>query len=110
MLASIFRGVALADFDGDEYGSEYISLRKGALVEVHAVEGPDGWTDSLEGWAYGMVDNSSGLGWFPRAYVETATPSEETVPPSGGPAHYDLSTPRGAHDESIQGGHIIRVR
>ena len=93
----IFRGVALADFDGDVYGSEYSSLRAGDSVEVHAVVGTDVCSYSVEGWAYGMVNNSSGLGWFPRDYVKTVTPSEETVPPAGGPARYDLSTPRGAH-------------
>mmetsp|Transcript_11799 Transcript_11799/g.19375 ORF Transcript_11799/g.19375 Transcript_11799/m.19375 type:complete len:359 (+) Transcript_11799:39-1115(+) len=56
------KGVALADFDGAEFGDEYISLQRGCEVQLH-----DG--EDHEGWSLGRRMSDGRQGWFPTEYV-----------------------------------------
>ena len=57
------RPIALADFQGNEYGPEYLNLAKGDVVlPARVPEGVD-----AEGWAYGSLDGK--LGWYPESFV-----------------------------------------
>lgn len=51
-----------ADFDGTEYGPDYISLQK----DTYLYSDPD-FRD--EGWAYGVMLENGSEGWFPPAFV-----------------------------------------
>ena len=56
--------IAVASFDGREYGDDYLVLSKGDIVlPLRAPEGVD-----PEGWAYGFFDGISG--WYPPSFVE----------------------------------------
>ena len=58
-------GVALASFDGGQYGEGYITLHPGEAISA-AVPPCE-----PEGWAFGAVANGS-CGWFPPTYVAWA--------------------------------------
>ena len=58
-------GVCLADFDPDEYGNEYVRLRRGNLLVRSTGDPAD------QGWSYGWtVDEGRAAvsGWFPTDY------------------------------------------
>ena len=60
------RPIALADFQGTEYGPEYLNLTKGDVVlPARVPEGVD-----AEGWAYGSLNGK--LGWYPESFVADA--------------------------------------
>ena len=60
------RPTALADFDGNEYGPDYLNLAKGdVVVPARVPEGVD-----AEGWAYGSLNGK--LGWYPESFVADA--------------------------------------
>ena len=56
-------GVALAGFDGAEWGPDYLTLYAGNVVHS-AVEPCAGG-----GWAYGQLTDGSS-GWYPPEYVK----------------------------------------
>lgn len=58
-------GKAVADFDPEPFGAEYIALEKNCDVRV--LPPPDG--QSYEGWSYG--DAGCLRGWFPTNFVAT---------------------------------------
>jgi len=62
----------LGSFDGTEYGAEYLSFKKGDVLEGV----PE--TVASGGWAYGRVvlsgDRRSPPGWYPQTYVEEVGP------------------------------------
>jgi hypothetical protein len=62
----------LARFDGSEYGAEYLSFKKGDVLERELE------TVASGGWAYGRVvlpgDRRSPAGWYPQAYVVEVGP------------------------------------
>ena len=61
--SKICQGIIKADFDGSEYGSEYLRLSKGAIVELQRY-------DDLEpNWAFGRRADGQ-KGWFPTTYWE----------------------------------------
>ena len=60
------RPTALADFNGHEYGPDYLNLAKGDVVlPARIPEGVD-----AEGWAYGSLDGK--LGWYPEPVISIA--------------------------------------
>ena len=56
------RTKALADFNGEDYGGEYLNFKTGDCIDV--LPAPDGKSD---GWAYGEFSGT--FGWFPPTYV-----------------------------------------
>ena len=67
-----FDAVAMYNFDGAEYGTEYLSLTAGAAI----VSIPPPPRTRPEGWAYGF---SNGLyGWYPPHYAKVRR-SENTA-------------------------------
>ena len=56
------RGVAVAAFDGELYGDDYLVLHPGVVVAAAAPP------CEPEGWAFGALANGS-CGWFPPSYV-----------------------------------------
>ena len=61
--AAIGPGVILADFNGLEYGAEYMTLKRGDVVELRIYD------EKQPGWAFGR--HSDGCeGWFPAAFWE----------------------------------------
>ena len=62
----------LGRFDGTEYGAEYLSFKKGDVLERELETAASG------GWAYGRVvlpgDRRSPAGWYPQTYVEEVGP------------------------------------
>ena len=56
----------LAEFDGEEYGSDYLNLRPGDGVVPRAAP------EAAAGWAYGYHLQGGRLGWYPPQFVGTA--------------------------------------
>ena len=58
--------IVLADFDGAAYGSEYMQLRKGDIVEkrVSPANVPP------EGWSFGWHREGDRDGWYPGHYAQ----------------------------------------
>jgi hypothetical protein len=61
-------GIALADFNASEYGSEYISLQQADIVNIFSAVGED--------QEYGYGKNSlNDIGWFPPAFAHVISVS-----------------------------------
>jgi len=56
------RAIALFDFDGEQYGSEYLSLREGDSLDD--LETEDG------GWLWGYSHRLHRSGWYPPGYAQ----------------------------------------
>ena len=63
--------VALADFEGDEYGEEYLSLRKHCYVRKLET------SVTSEGWWFGSTGRAEG--WFPPDYCQRVSRTQEKV-------------------------------
>lgn len=64
MSYAALRTVARADFNGPEWGPEYLSFTKGQIVRP--LQPPPGV--AAEGWTYGWV-KAGESGWYPPDYV-----------------------------------------
>ena len=60
--------VARAQFNGEEYGADYLSMVTGN--RINALKTPPG--EDPAGWAYGYNMDTEQEGWFPSAFVTTA--------------------------------------
>lgn len=60
------RPIALADFDGTEFGPEYLTFVKGDVILPKLVLG----NVSAEGWAHGQTSDGN-TGWYPPEFVVT---------------------------------------
>ena len=56
-------GIALADFDAQEYGPEYVSLQLGGAVHIASDVAVD------QGYIYGH-NTLDEVGWFPAHFVD----------------------------------------
>lgn len=57
-------GRAIADFDGSNYGREFISFARGD--EVHLISSPQ--TNGADGWSIGYLQKDGATGLFPASY------------------------------------------
>ena len=61
--------IALKDFDGSEYGTDYLQIHKGDVLEQ--------WQNMSDGWVFGQIIGHGPLapkeryvvGWFPRPSI-----------------------------------------
>ena len=54
---------AVMDFNGRDYGDEYLTFKKDARIDVLPTP------DNSSGWAYGLHSGTSVTGWFPPTYI-----------------------------------------
>jgi len=67
-------GVALSDFDGTQYGSDFMSFSQGDVLTVLQAVGRG------SGWSYGICHKDSSKGLFPTAYCALKrTPQEAPI-------------------------------
>ena len=59
---AVLHGRAIAAFDGQRYGREYMSLQQGQEVTMENC--------CPDGWAYGTIPNTNAKGWFPKSHWE----------------------------------------
>eukprot|EP00930_Biecheleria_cincta_P048984 TRINITY_DN34226_c0_g1_i1.p1 TRINITY_DN34226_c0_g1~~TRINITY_DN34226_c0_g1_i1.p1 ORF type:complete len:504 (+),score=82.29 TRINITY_DN34226_c0_g1_i1:69-1580(+) len=59
------RCIALADFDGTQWGEEYLSICEDETLLVQPKD--------QEGWRFGQAEQSSRHGWLPKAFVRRCT-------------------------------------
>lgn len=68
------RSLAVADFNGTEFGEEYLSFKAGERVSTLPI--PEG--EDSQGWQYGVL-SSGKKGWFPPEYVTEASSAGSDV-------------------------------
>ena len=69
---AIATGLAQTDFHGADFGEEFLTLKKGAMVLELEHE------DAGEGWVYGAVEEADAVsGWFPYNFLRREVCLEE---------------------------------
>eukprot|EP00439_Symbiodinium_sp_Y106_P060328 s1120_g8.t3 len=82
-------GRAIADFDGSNYGREFISFARGD--EVHLISSPQ--TNGADGWSVGYLQKDGATGLFPASYWNSGaslTPARTESAPQVGVALADF--------------------
>ena len=70
-------GHILADFQGAEYGADYLTVSAGELVSLCP-------SPSAEGWSFGIQMKDGRSGWFPSQFWASGPPGAPSDGPSKG--------------------------